>query len=223
MPLSQPAGSVILFAKAPIAGTAKTRLIPALGAEGAAKLHESLLHHTLLTATTACAGRVQLWCSPSSDHLVFQQCAKQYEVELFDQPEGDLGTRLAYAFAQALGSAPYAIAIGADIPELNAADLRQAVDSLNSGVDAVIGPAEDGGYYLLGMTRYAAQPFCQIDWGTDQVLIQTRERLQQIGWHWHELALHWDVDRPEDLARLKKSHILDAMPFIASLDQPFTD
>lgn len=219
MPIKQPAGSVILFAKAPIPGTAKTRLIPALGAEGAARLHESLLHRALLTATTADAGKVQLWCSPSIDHPVFQQCAKRYQVELFAQPEGDLGTRLAYAFAQALDTGPYAIAIGADIPDLDATDLQQAVAALNTGADAVIGPAEDGGYYLLGLTRYAMEPFRQIDWGTAQVLNQTRERLRQLGWRWHELASHWDVDRPEDLARLDKRLLHDAMPFIVSLDQ----
>ena len=92
-----------VFAKAPIAGHAKTRLIPALGAEGAAALHARLVGAALRTATSAAAGQVELWCAPHRRHAFFAECARDWGVVLRDQPEGDLGTRMAAFFRAALG------------------------------------------------------------------------------------------------------------------------
>jgi glycosyltransferase A (GT-A) superfamily protein (DUF2064 family) len=75
-------------------------------------------------------------------------------------------------------------------------------------MDAVIGPAEDGGYVLIGLRRYAPELFKGVSWGTDLVLKETRERLRVLGWQWHELKERWDVDRPEDMKRLKSEGLL---------------
>jgi glycosyltransferase A (GT-A) superfamily protein (DUF2064 family) len=95
-----------------------------------------------------------------------------------------------------------ALIMGSDCISLCPADIREAAAALERGADAVLGPAEDGGYVLLGLARASPALFNGIAWGGDRVLVDTRTRLRQLGWRWHELPVRWDVDRPEDLARL---------------------
>ncbi len=193
---------IIVFAKAPIPGQVKTRLIGSLGASGAASLSEQLILRTLSTAVDARAGIVELWCTPSAHHPFFLHCAQRFEISLCDQREGDLGERMAHAFEETLKKTPLVLLIGTDCPSLKGKDLRQARTILAQGADAVIGPSEDGGYFLIGLRRFAPELFARIAWGRRSVLNQTRSRLQRLGWRWHELSVGWDVDRPEDLDRL---------------------
>jgi rSAM/selenodomain-associated transferase 1 len=196
-------GHTIVFAKAPVPGQVKTRLVPSLGAQGAATFYERMARHSLAIAIKASPGSVGLWCTPTIEHPFFENCIDEFKVALHLQCGGDLGKRMAHAFQETLKTSPYAILIGTDCPSLTLDDLRKAMTILREGRDAVIGPAEDGGYLLMGLRRYAPELFTGISWGKESVLEETRHRLRLLGWKWHELQERWDVDRPEDLERLR--------------------
>lgn len=189
----------MVFAKAPVPGQTKTRLIPALGAKGAAGLHEKLVRHTLDTATLANLCPVELWCGNEPDHPFFNDTLQHYPLMLKQQQGADLGERMGNAFIDALARSPYALLIGTDTPSLSREDLHSALMALKDGVDCVLNPAEDGGYVLIGLRRIDMAIFNDILWGSHTVLDETRQRLQQQGWQWRELKTHRDIDRPEDL------------------------
>ena len=191
----------IVFAKAPRAGEVKTRLIPVLGAGGAAALHGRLLHRTLATATNAGLGPVELHCAPDESDAFLRDCGRRYGVALAPQTGCDLGARLCNAFDEALARHPRIIIVGTDCPVLTEQHLRDAQAVLAQGDDAVLVPAEDGGYALIGLTQCDARLFEGIAWGTDSVLAATRERLKALGWRWRELETLWDIDRPEAYRR----------------------
>lgn len=197
--------SVAVFARAPEPGRAKTRLIPALGAAAAAELSRRLARRTLEAALEAGLGRVELWCAPDARHPFFLDCARRYPISLAAQGAGDLGERMLRAFNALLGRSARALLIGSDIPAMTAQYLRRADAALASGCDAVLGPAEDGGYVLIGLRRVAPQLFTGIRWGEASVCEQTRARLEQLALRYRELEPLWDVDRPEDLQRLEPS------------------
>lgn len=193
---------VIVFARAPEPGKVKTRLIPALGGAGAALLHRRLVMHSLDAARGARLGPVELWCDPDAADPFFADCRRQFGVELREQGPGDLGERMLRAFNSALDRHGRAILVGSDIPALSAQYLRQAERVLAAGNDAVIGPAEDGGYTLIGLSRCDAALFRGIAWGGPEVLAETRRRIAALRWRSAELSALWDLDRPEDLRRL---------------------
>jgi rSAM/selenodomain-associated transferase 1 len=195
-----PRVGVAILAKAPIAGFAKTRLIPHLGAEGAAALQGCLLQRAVATAVAADIGPITLWCAPDINHPEFALCQASGGVQLRRQPEGDLGQRMHAAIADASPS-PATLVIGTDCPALTPGLLQQAAESLQQH-DATLIPAEDGGYVLIGMRQAELQVFRQVDWSTAQVMAQTRLRLAELKWRWHEFAPLWDVDRYEDYERL---------------------
>jgi rSAM/selenodomain-associated transferase 1/rSAM/selenodomain-associated transferase 2 len=195
-----PDASLMIFAKAPVAGAAKTRLAPVLGEQGAADLHARLTERILHTAVTANIAPVELWCSPDCSHPFFQ--AVTSAAGRWVQHGQDLGDRMANAFETALGHHPYAILVGTDCPSMTADYLARAFALLDGGADAVLGPAEDGGYTLIGLRHMDKRLFEGVAWGTDRVLDETRQRLTALGWRWQELETLWDVDRPEDLERL---------------------
>ena len=190
-----------ILAKAPVPGLAKTRLIPHLGAEGAAALQRWLLQRMVTTALAADVGPVTLWCAPDLDHPELSACRNRGQVVLRRQAPGDLGARMHAAVA---GSpAPVGVlVVGTDCPVLTPGLLRRAAASLDQD-DATVVPAEDGGYVLIGMRRPSRRVFADIDWGSGKVMAQTRERLSEIGWRWSEFPPLWDVDREEDLRRLR--------------------
>jgi len=194
---------IAILAKAPLAGFAKTRLIPRLGAEGAAGLQRWLLQRTVTTALSAGIGPVTLWCAPDTLHPDFALCHTFGPLTLHRQPDGDLGERMLTAFAETTTPAG-TLVIGTDCPALTPALLRQAANAL-AGHDAAVVPAEDGGYVLIGMRQAAPRIFDAVDWSTGRVMAQTRERLVEIGWRWQEFAPLWDVDRGADLDRLNAS------------------
>jgi uncharacterized protein len=195
----------MVFAKAPMPGRVKSRLVPALGEQAAAELHRQLVERTLCTALAAGLGPVELWCAPGTDDAFFAACARQYGISLRAQGVGDLGMRMARALEQALSGDSPGLLVGSDCPVLTAEYLGEAAAGLAGGNDAVFGPAEDGGYVLIGLARKpSAQLFEGIAWGTATVMQETRARLARLNWRWRELATLWDVDRPEDLLRLRQ-------------------
>ena len=123
-------GRLLIFAKAPVLGEAKTRLIPALGAAGAAALHERMCHAALELATTARLAPVELWCHPDTHHAFFSTCHTMYGVDLHEQRGADLGARMRNAFDHALASSRYAVIIGTDCPDLTEDDLQMAFRAL---------------------------------------------------------------------------------------------
>ena len=203
----RPETRIALFAKAPVAGEVKTRLIPVLGPEGAARLHETLVRHALAVAVSAGVGPVELWCAPDARHPFFALCATQFGVRLREQRGDDLGSRMAEAFRAALGDNAALVVIGSDCPALTARQLHAAAQALATH-PAVFSPAEDGGYVLVGLSRPDPGIFSGIAWGGTGVMAQTRARLKSAGIRWTELETLWDIDRPEDYARLEREGLL---------------
>ena len=196
--------ALAIFARAPVPGEAKTRLMPLLGAEGAASLHAMLVERMLAAAVEADVGPVTLWCAPSRAHPFFARCAEKFGVALADQVAGDLDARMHAVFE---ASAP-ALLAGTDCPSISAAHLRDCAAALNKGADAVFLPAEDGGYGLVGLERPCIDIFESMVWSTETVMEETRARMRRLGISWREPATIWDVDFPEDARRLAASGLL---------------
>jgi rSAM/selenodomain-associated transferase 1 len=177
---------VVLFTRWPEAGKAKTRLIPALGAQGAADLHRRLTERTV--ATVRAAGLHLEIRSTGAEQAAFREWLGIETV--VDQGEGDLGARLARAAEQMP-----VLLLGADIPGLLPQHLGEAAAAL-AHHPAVIGPANDGGYWLLGLAAPQPAVFCDVEWGTDSVLATTLARLPA---ETPRLEMLSDLDTPDDL------------------------
>lgn len=191
---------LLVFARAPIPGQAKTRLAPVLGPAGAAALHAALVEDTLARAIAAAIGPVELWAADGDPDGFLAGLAAKHGLDLRRQQGADLGARMMHALQQATAAGDTsAMVIGTDCPSLEPVSIREAAGLLATH-DAVLGPADDGGYVLLGLHRVAPELFAGMDWGTDRVLPETRRRLVALEWDWAELAPHADVDRPGDLA-----------------------
>lgn len=203
-----PEAALVVLAKAPQPGRVKTRLAPVLGERGAARLHARLVEDTLRVAARARFARVELHCAPRMRDPFFASLARRHRVALRAQGAGDLGARMQRAFERVLRTAHAVVLIGTDCPVLRAADLRAAASALRDGADAVFCPAEDGGYALIGLRRVSTRLFSGIEWGSARVMAQTRARLRRLRWRWRELRTVWDVDRPEDHSRLRRSGLL---------------
>lgn len=197
-----PGFPLAILAKAPLPGKVKTRLIPRLGAHEAARLHARLLRETLATALQATPARqIVLWTGLEHRHSLFVELAERHAITLRAQPEGGLGERMLLALQsmQAPG-----LVIGSDCPVLTPSLLHTCRRALATA-DAVCLPAEDGGYALVGMNRPSPRLFENIDWGTSQVMAQTRARAAELGWTLACPARVWDIDRPEDLDRWRRA------------------
>ncbi len=193
---------ILVFAKAPVPGDVKTRMIPALGEQGAALLHAALTERVL---DTACATGldVTLYAAPDCGHAFFADCEEDFDVGLAPQlADADLGARMLAALNESLQDYDRAILIGADCPALTAKHLLAAIKQLEQN-DVVLTPAEDGGYVLIGATQTHSDMFANISWGGADVLANQRKALQAAGLGWQEMETLWDVDRPEDLPRLR--------------------
>ena len=199
--------AILVFAKAPEPGLAKTRLIPALGAEGAAALAERLLEHTLEAAASVAEAALELHCAPDCRHPLFRSLAVRHRLALRVQTGAGLGERMATALEEALTRHRRVVLIGSDCPLMDAAYLEEAFSTLAGGQDMVLGPAEDGGYVLIGTARPLSPLLFQgIAWGTEEVLSQTRERIRYLGIQCRELEARPDLDRLEDLPLIR--HVL---------------
>jgi rSAM/selenodomain-associated transferase 1 len=192
---------IAVMAKAPLAGLAKTRLIPELGAHGAAVLAERLLERAVETAVAAAIGPVSVWATPDPRHRAFRDLAAHHMIALETQPAGDLGARMLAAIAAARGRV---IVTGTDCPALTGKHLQRAALALQQGDDVAFAPAEDGGYVLIGVNRPLPELFAGMTWSTPHVMAETRARIAQHGLRAHELTTLWDVDTPQDLARLER-------------------
>ena len=189
-------GCICVFAKPPVAGRVKTRLIPHLGSSGAAELATAFLQDTWASVSTLPWAKTVLAATEEGLH----DCVPG-PMEIWIQGQGDLGARLANIFQRALRDHPYAIAIGADSPGLPTKFLEQARDALTR-VDAVIGPCEDGGFYLLGLRRCPVDLLSGISWSAPTTCVETIAKLKAAGLTLHILESWFDVDTAEDLARL---------------------
>jgi rSAM/selenodomain-associated transferase 1 len=183
---------VIVFARAPLAGRAKTRLAPRLGAAGAARLQARLIRAALRTAELARCGPVELHLD--SKHSMFDAPLQRGR---------DLGERMRHALERALQRHARAILIGSDCPELEPADLRRARRWLDGGTDVVLAPAEDGGYALIAARRLRPHIFAGVEWSSASVFSRTVKNLERAGLRWRALRTVRDVDRPADLDALR--------------------
>ena len=195
-----------VFAKAPVPGYAKTRLIPLLGADGAARLAATLIERTLALAEAVRPRALTLWCAPSADHPHFRTLAAgRPGLRLGTQRGADLGARMHAAFVDELAHGP-TLLIGCDCPPLAPAHLHAAArallgDATTAPADAVFLPAEDGGYVLVGLHRPQPALFADLPWSTSALMAATRARLRAAGLRWCEPATLWDLDRPADYRR----------------------
>lgn len=196
-----------VFARAPIPGQVKTRLVPALGAQGAANLYAQLLERMLDVARAAPVDSRVLWVDTATSLPWFASTAG---FELAVQANADLGTRMAGACASMLAAHAAALVVGSDLADVTAADIALAVHWLSTDADVVLGPVADGGYWLLGVRGTCPPLFDGIDWSTPAVYAQTVARLAALGADWRALPLRHDVDEQEDLGGLRavQAHLL---------------
>lgn len=201
---------LLLFTRSAQAGQCKTRLIPALGPQGAARLQQRLTERMVDEAITLQNDQIADLRVHYYGASVETMMAWLGPLSFFAQPEGDLGQRMAAAFTSAFAEgAKAAILFGTDIPGLGSAILRQALTALEN-VPAVIGPTLDGGYYLIGLTAPSAAQalpllFADIPWSTTQVLATTLVRLRQGRLDYTLLPELQDIDTPDDLC-LARAH-----------------
>lgn len=192
---------LIVLARYPKPGTAKTRMIPALGEAGAAALSRDLTRHTLgwvRTLTRDDALSVEVRSTGGSEALMRREFG--HGLPFRDQGDGDLGDRLERAAEEAFaGGAERVVLIGTDCPELGADAVREAFDQLRHS-DLAIGPAEDGGYYLIGLSAPHREVFRGLTWGGASVLHDTLARARESRLSIAQLPMLRDVDRPDDLA-----------------------
>ena len=212
MPRIKAQTALLIFAKAPVPGQVKTRLIPALGATGATEIHNQLLRQTLATARRSSIRSLTLCCALDAKHPALLEYAERFSLRLEDQVDGDLGERMGFALEQTLQDHRQALLIGSDCVELTEFDLDLARCKLAEGCEVVLGPAHDHGYYLIGMTAPRWQLFTGIEWGTDQVLAETRKRITQLDLKSFELPARRDIDRPEDLEWLSRHRARQPLP-----------
>jgi len=188
---------LMIFIKNPVAGEVKTRLGASIGSANALQVYKKLLSHTREIAVQVKCDR-EIWYSSMIDRR------DSWNSDLFEkklQQGRNLGVRMSRAFQQAF-EAGYekAVIIGSDCPELEPQHIEDAFDALRSE-DAVIGPSEDGGYYLLGMKKYTPEIFSDIEWSTSSVFEETKRHFEQLGLTCKTLEVLNDIDTIEDLKK----------------------
>ena len=198
---------IAIFAKAPVAGYAKTRLIPRLGPQGAADLQALLVRRTVETATQSPLRPISLWCAPDRSHSLFTSLSQEFTFASHQQIGADLGARMLNAFEALTPNGPVVL-IGTDCPALTTEHLVQCADALRDGADAVFIPAEDGGYALVGLRRPVTQLFEGMPWGTNEVMSRTRECLRELKLDVFETQELWDVDTPADYLRAQSAGLV---------------
>ena len=191
----------IVFAKAPQAGLAKTRLIPALGSRGAASLARDMLERTLDSALRARSGPVGLCVAPDIAAPPWHEVSLPAGVAITSQGGGDLGERMARAAARGIEGGDAVLLIGTDCLEIRPRLLRAAAVALNRA-GTLIHPTVDGGYAILGLTRYHPDLFTEIAWGGKTVADETVARVIRLGWPLAIGATLHDIDEPADLPLL---------------------
>ena len=192
--------TLIIFSRYPEPGKTKTRMIPALGAEGASELQRQMTEHCLNTAKKLLSSRnitIEVHFSGGNKELMAEWLGQ--DLEYVPQITGVLGDKMCSAFDRSFGlGTQRVVTIGIDCPDINQEILENAFDSLQNQ-DLVIGPARDGGYYLIGLNQTIPQLFRNINWGTEKVFKQTQNIAQQLNLSIDYLPTLSDVDYPEDL------------------------
>ena len=191
---------LIVFTRYPDPGRVKTRLIPVLGAEGAAQLHERLTVQTLSWVSAMPAEtllRVEVYFDGGTIDLMSARFGS--DMTYVQQVDGDLGAKLICATNTVDGPT---VVVGTDCPDLGPDEVLQAFEALQS-TDLVLGPASDGGYYLIGMNQSTSELFIGIPWGTDRVCRLTQEIAMECGLSVELLDVLDDLDRPDDLERFR--------------------
>lgn len=191
---------LLIFARYPEPGQVKTRLIPALGTDGAALLYRQMVEHTLQQARALAQVRpisIEIWFTGGSNAQMQDWLGQDLSYEL--QPSGDLGDRLSYALQTTFSKGnTSAVVIGTDCPELNTAILAQSFSALHHN-ELILGPAKDGGYYLIGLQRFIRELFMGICWSTAEVFQQTDKIAENLNLKRAYLTPLSDVDVPQDL------------------------
>ncbi len=193
---------IAVLAKAPVAGVAKTRLIPALGAAGAARAARTMLLQTLRRTQ---AWPTTLWCAPNLEARFFRALRKCRALPMRDQTEGDIGERMWSAAQSHFAQHPQTplLIVGTDCPAMRPAHLQHAARALLDH-EVVLIPAEDGGYVLIGLRAAHRAVFTAVQWSTERVMEQTCAILQREGLSYAVLASLWDVDTPADYERAQQ-------------------
>lgn len=189
---------LIIFARDPVPGMVKTRLIPLLGEGGACALYVKLLQRTLKVAMQCPEVDIELWTDTKTPSATLCSLLAEHSIRPRYQQPGDLGQRMHHAISDALSRSGSVVLIGADCPDWRAQDLAQALGHLQRH-DVVLAPAMDGGYVLIGCRRNVPELFSDIPWGSDQVFEKTKRRLQALDLVWQELPAHPDIDIEPDL------------------------
>lgn len=194
--------AILVFAREPIEGKVKSRLAPALSENQRTRLYKQLLSHCVATAAHS-DGDCILWTTPSRNHPFIVELAKKYDCRVEQQIGDDLGERMANAARVTLAQHPVCVIIGSDCPFYTPNFLNSAIERLETA-DAVMGPASDGGYVLIGAktTKTFDQLMENVVWGSSSVASKTRDNAQRYGISLAELPMLSDIDRPEDLELL---------------------
>ncbi|KAA1193928.1 glycosyltransferase [Pseudohalioglobus sediminis] len=189
----------IQFAREPVPGRVKTRMLPVLDPEAACRLHCELVQWTSRVLTSAGLGRVELHVAGDLRAPLFGQCRQMGVAALQQQRGGDLGERMYNALEKGLERHARVVLVGSDCPQIDRRYLRDALSALDAA-PVSLGPAQDGGYVLIAVREVHARWFEGISWGGDRVFADTLSRLQETATSWRELPLRQDIDRPQDLA-----------------------
>lgn len=196
---------IVIFAKTPRLGHVKTRLAATIGNEVATDFHREITKHTCQAALFSKVAPVQVWISAPDENGFFSGFLDPSTLRL--QSSGDLGARMDHAIREAFQDCDVSsvILIGCDCPLLTNKHLRESAVALASGFDLILGPAEDGGYFLIAVSEPLSYLFNDIQWGTDEVLATTRRYATDLGLRIHELETLWDVDDYSDYIRLDRA------------------
>ena len=196
--------AIIVFSKTPRPGMVKTRMIPDIGIDRSYQLYCDMFQQTLHTVTMLDSNiDIYIYCTPSKQHELFDLFQKKQNVYTKLQQGNDLGERMHNAFESTLNIYEKVVLVGCDCDELNQQILKQSIEALNDN-DIVIGPATDGGYYLIGLKQANTSLFKNICWGSDAVLYETRQRVKQLDYKCFELPELTDIDTYSDLIKKDK-------------------
>ncbi len=192
---------IVVFCKASIPGNCKTRLIPHFGSRGAAKIARELLVDTANKVLDQSDYEVELCCTPTISHPSLLSLRRKHpnsKLRLSLQRDEDLGRRMYHAASRVLSTQSSVVIIGTDCPMMTLNYISQAFEKLGQGQDVVIGPAQDGGYVLIGLRIAEIRLFQNIEWGSNKVLQQTLRNCQQLKLHPQLLTPLTDIDYASD-------------------------
>ena len=181
--------ALLVFTRTPVPGSVKTRLLSVMDARRAVTIQADLLQRTLETARASAADDIELWCTPTTRHPVLLELEDRFSLTLRPQAGADLGERMCFAMEQALRAYRHVALVGSDCMDLAAADIDITMEQLAAGTDVVLGPALDGGYYLIGLSRLYRNCLPASTGARDRALQDTRERVAQLGLKLYELPV----------------------------------